>query len=324
MGGLLAVALMVVGTAAASSLVLCLPVMVAAESLVGRDPATARRFWHVAAALPLVLGVALTALALLTLTGDIAASPHQDRIRPHLCLAFLTDLPDAPFRFRLYATAALALLVFALVRLALGLAKSLPAGRLEGVVEVESEAPLCFSVGLGRPVIVCSTGLRKLLTNGERAAVLAHEQAHARHRDTLAELLLRLATDPLLWVPTTHYYLRSARAARELLCDEEAAAATSEEALGAALRKMELAAAARHRQRAGDLAGLSPVFPDHADPRRRVRALDGETESSLAPALGVMVTIELVLLAIVVGWQWRPLHDTLHCLARSLLSVLQR
>ncbi|NPV46040.1 MAG: M56 family metallopeptidase [Armatimonadetes bacterium] len=324
MGGLLASALLVVGSAAASSLLLCLPVMVAAESLVGREPATARRFWHVVAALPLILGLLLTELALLTLTGDITASPHQERIRPHLCLALLTGLPDAPFRFRLYATLALGLLVFALVRFVLGVVRSrVPAG-LPEVVEVDAAAPLCFSLGVTRPVIVCSTGLRRLLTEEERAAVLAHERAHGRHRDAQAELLLRLATDPLLWLPTTHYYLRQARAARELLSDEAAAAETSAGALRAALEKMAQAAVTHHRRQEGDLAGLRPVFPDYADPQSRLRALADESEASLAPGLGVIVTIEVVLLAVLVGWQWRPLHDTLHCVARSLLDIMRR
>lgn len=324
MEGLLASALMVVGSAAASSLLLCLPVMVAAESLVGREPATARRFWHVVAALPLLLGLLLTALALLTLTGGIAASPHQERIRPHLCLALLTSLPDAPFRFRLYATLALGLLVLALVRLGLGVVRSrVPAG-LPDVIEVDSASPLCFSLGLRRAVTVCSSGLRRLLTEEERAAVLAHEQAHRRHRDAWAELLLRLTTDPLLWLPTTHYYLRQARAARELLADEAATAATSAEALRAALEKMAQAVVTRHRRQEGDLAGLRPVFPDYADPQARLRALADGHEASLAPNLGVIVTIELVLLAVLIGWQWRPCHDTLHCAARSLLDIMQR
>lgn len=323
MGGLLALALMVVGSAATSSLLLCVPVMVAAESLVGREPAAARRFWHAMAALPLLLGLMLTGLALLTLTGDIAASPHQDRVRPHLCLALLTGLPDAPFRFRLYAAIALGLLLFALCRLALGLLKSRAPAGLPDVVEVEAAAPVCFSLGLTRSVIVCSTGLRKLLTAEERAAVLAHERAHGRHRDTLAELLLRLATDPLLWVPTTHYYLRQARAARELLCDEAAAAETSTAALAAALQKMAQAATAQHRLQEGDLAGLRPVFPDYADPQARLRGLRGETEVTLAPSLPVMLTIEAVVVAVLVAWEWRPLHDTLHCAAQHLLRVMQ-
>jgi Zn-dependent protease with chaperone function len=332
-GWLLAVPLMLVAAAAASSLLLCLPVMVAAESLVEASPRVARWFWMVAAALPALCGLAVTTAALLTLTGDIAASPHQDRIRPHLCLQAVTRLPDAPFRFELYAALALGLLLFAAARGALALMASartlraarqlLPAAGGEGVVELPGEQPLCFSLGVTQPVTVCTTGLRKLLSAEEHAAVLAHERGHARRRDPLVELLLRLVTDALVWVPTTHYYLRQARAARELDCDAEAAAATSTAALVGALRKMGEAGQARHRQRAGDLSRLRPTFPDYAEPDARVRALTQAPEASLAPSLRTILVIEAVLLGVALVWLRHPLHDTVYCLADSLLAVLR-
>ena len=334
MGWLLAVPLLVVASAAASSVLLCLPVMVAAESLVEASPRVARRFWMVAAALPALCGLVVTTAALLALTGDIAASPHQDRMRPHLCLHAVTHLPDAPFRFHLYAALAVGLLLLAAARGALALATSasalraarrfLPAAGGEEVVELPGEHPRCFSLGVTQPVTVCSTGLRKLLSAEEHAAVLAHERCHARQRDPLAELLLRLVTDALLWVPTTHYYLRQARAARELDCDAEAAAATSTAALAGALQKMGEAGQARHRQRAGDLSRLRPTFPDYADPGARVRALTQAPEASLAPSLRTILVIESALLVVALLWLRHPLHDTVYCLADSLLTVLRR
>jgi Zn-dependent protease with chaperone function len=312
---------------------LCLPVAVAAESLVGRPPAEARRFWLVVASLPAVLGTVLAGLALWFLQGGLAATPHLDRVRPHLCLQALTQLPDAPFRFHLYAYLAGALLLFGLVRLLVSLATSLRLARLAGGAAAGGETPVltldspdadCFSLGLVQPLIVCTQGLRALLTAPELAAVLAHEAAHVRSRDALAELWLRFVTDAWLWLPSTHYYLRQARASRELTCDAWAAATHGRGVLTAALAKLAAVQQARHLRRRGDLARLRPVFPDHADPTTRTRALSGAPEPRVAPPLAVIGAIELAALAALVWWLHRPLHDTLYCLADSLLGVLGR
>lgn len=332
MAGVLAAVLLVVVLGAAASLLLALPVAVAAESLVGRSAALARRFWHWAAALPLLTGLALAGCAFLFLHGDLAASPHQDRIRPHLCLRALTALPDAPFRFQLYAWIALGLLVFAVVRLFLALRsaqrlerlrQAAPADETVPVLELPLPQPEAFTLGLWHPVVVRGSGLRLVLTGPEQQAVMAHEICHARHRDPLAEVLLRLVTDPLLWLPTTHYYLRQARLARERCCDEAAAKATAPEVLAAALEKLAARQQQRQQQRQGELARLRPVFPEHADPGARLAGLSEATAPTLAPRLRVMLAVEGVVVAGAVLWLHRPLHDTLYCLAESVLHVLR-
>jgi Zn-dependent protease with chaperone function len=54
------------------------------------------------------------------------------------------------------------------------------------------------TVGLLRPWIFFSPHLAKALDDQQIDAALAHEQAHARHRDPLRILLAQLATD-LQW-----------------------------------------------------------------------------------------------------------------------------
>lgn len=329
MGSLLAPALLIVLGGAAVSLLLALPVAVAAESLAGLSARLQRRFWLVVCALPALGGVLLAGLALLALTGGPGADPHQERIRPHLCLLARTQLPDASFRFTLYAVLALGLLLFALVRGVLSLQASGRAERLLAGVRGEGEAtlrlpsatPQCFTLGLTRPVLVTTEALHDLLTPAELQAVLAHEACHQRHHDTLVELALRLATDPFIWLPTTHLYLRAARRARELTCDEAAAAVAGSKALQQALEKLEQAGRQRHEQARGDLADLQPPFPDYASPADRRQALQQRECSSLALPLGVLLTLQGGVVGLAMLWFWQPLRDTLYCLAASLLAV---
>jgi Zn-dependent protease with chaperone function len=324
-----AVALLWVMGAAAISLLLALPVAVAAESLPPRSPQVARRFWLITAALPLPAGLGLTLAGLLFLTGNIAASPHQEVVRPHLCLAHATALPDAGFRFSLYSVLALGLLLFAVVR---GAGSWLASRRAEAlarqlsddaapVITLPVADPECFSVGLTRPAILVTQGMREALTEPELAAVIAHERCHVQQRDGLAEMWLRLLTDPIGWLPTTHYALANFRTACEQVCDQFAAEETSKEALSSALEKVAALKHARHTKLHGDLAALQPTFAGHAAPAVRLKALRQPLELSLAPSLRVILALEGALVLAALIWLHRPVHDTLYCFADSLLRL---
>ncbi len=78
--------------------------------------------------------------------------------------------------------------------------------------------------GILRPVILLPASLFKADRSHLRA-VLAHELAHLRRRDTLANLLLRLAALPIGYHPATMLVHRRIRHARELVCDSLAAGA---------------------------------------------------------------------------------------------------
>ncbi len=337
MSVILAAALMFVSTSAAASLILLLPAVVAAESLPHAPLRLARRFWLIANAAPVAAGAIATAVGFLFLGGNIAADPHHAEIltRSHLCLRRVTELPDAPFRFHMYATVALGLVLFVLVRLAWGLQSSLRAQALADrladaaapgearVLRADSPEADCFSLGLTRPAIVVTDGLARALTAEELEAVLAHEQCHVTHGDLPVALLLRAVSDALIWLPTTHYFLHMARGVIERRCDEVAAAHTSRPALASALRKLADLKQARQAQLQGDLAPLRPTFPDHSHPRARLATLASEGYSSLALPLPVILAIEAALALAAVAWLADPLHDTLYCAAKSLLQVLQ-
>jgi Zn-dependent protease with chaperone function len=77
-------------------------------------------------------------------------------------------------------------------------------------------------VGLFRPRILLSTAFREAVDERALAAALAHEQAHARHRDPLRILLAQLVSD-LQWpAPGARIRLQSWLAALEVARDDEA------------------------------------------------------------------------------------------------------
>ena len=96
----------------------------------------------------------------------------------------------------------------ALVRAALSLAPASPI--------------LAGTVGILRPTIHISPQLSSRLTVPALAAILAHERAHARHRDPARQLLAQIATD-LQWpLPGARQRLIAWRQALELARDDEA------------------------------------------------------------------------------------------------------
>ena len=80
-----------------------------------------------------------------------------------------------------------------------------------------------LTVGLLHPTVMVSSELRSMLDPGELRAVMAHEEAHVRHRDPLRLWLVQLLTD-LQW-PFSRPRLRqrSWQRAIELARDDEAA-----------------------------------------------------------------------------------------------------
>ncbi len=84
--------------------------------------------------------------------------------------------------------------------------------------------PAAATLGLFRPRVVVAPELRARLDAAELAAVLAHEAAHARHRDPLRLWLAQIVTD-LQWpCPRARLRLDTWRRALELARDDEARA----------------------------------------------------------------------------------------------------
>jgi Zn-dependent protease with chaperone function len=71
--------------------------------------------------------------------------------------------------------------------------------------------------------VYVTSRLAKLLDPEELSAVIAHEQAHARRRDNLRQLLAQAAFGPTVMMPTAHLCHQRLQASIERAADQEAA-----------------------------------------------------------------------------------------------------
>ena len=94
------------------------------------------------------------------------------------------------------------------------------------------------TVGLLRPMIVCTTGLLETVTPAEFEAILQHELYHIRCRDPLKVLLGRAVVDGFFWLPVIRTLLQSFEAAKEQAADAWTVLTVPSEALLSALVKM--------------------------------------------------------------------------------------
>jgi len=150
------------------------------------------------------------------------------------------------------------------------------------------------TVGLLRPWILFSPHLAKTLDDRQIEAALAHERAHARHRDPLRILLAQLATD-LQWPwPQARERMRRWLLALELARDEEARAAGVE---GADLADAILATANFYRHLSFSAATLTGEASDLKDRIDRLLAPLTDTTEAQARARAALPTAAVSLLS---------------------------
>ena len=324
---------------AALSVLIYLPVLAVYESIPPRRARARAAVWFWALAIPVLASGVGTASGLWRVFHDRYGSPHLTAERPHLCARWLLEAPDARWSLAVVSVTGMALVVFALLRLAHGLVTSeltarrlRAAGALSGtgaeVLQVPAGEALAVTVGVLRPVTVVTTGLRASLEEPQWRAVMAHERAHLRARDSLWGAVATACASILAFAPTAHLYARYWRDEVEVACDREAAAATSVEAVASAMR--ELIASAGERQRRG-LAGVSDHWTrSAAQVERRARELEGQSQEPVSPSPGSRwgVTVGVTVVAMVLGLLWwatgRQVSDTLYCMGESLLAVVGR
>ncbi len=90
------------------------------------------------------------------------------------------------------------------------------------IVVLPTSAPLAYSVAGARPQIVLSSGLAASLSDGQFAAVIAHERAHIRHGHGRWLRTAAVAVSPLHWWPPAQRSHLVLRAAIERWADEAA------------------------------------------------------------------------------------------------------
>jgi Zn-dependent protease with chaperone function len=133
------------------------------------------------------------------------------------------------------ATAPSPALTAAMERSAAALGIALP--RL--TVLLPSKHPILICRGLRKPIIVASTGLCEMLAPDELEAAIAHEMAHAKHRDPVLGWGLMLVRGLCFFNPAVQLAARAAVAEIERRADQSAARVVgSAEAVVASLRKL--------------------------------------------------------------------------------------
>jgi Zn-dependent protease with chaperone function len=93
---------------------------------------------------------------------------------------------------------------------------------------VMSEYPFTFVWGLRQSKLILSSGLLRTLNAAELTGVLEHETAHHARRDNLIKLLLSLCSYSSLAFPLSRLIVGWRAAEVEMICDDVAAARTSE------------------------------------------------------------------------------------------------
>lgn len=174
---------------------------------------------------------------------------------------------------------------------------------------VPVERPFGITLGLLRPWILLSAGLRSMVSPDTLAVIVAHEEAHVRARDALLQLLVRIASF-VLWPSVRQQLAEELLLATEQAADEQAA-----HAVGDRVRVAEaILMVERLKVPTDALPLLSVSFaPQHVT--RRVESLLEEPR----PAHPVVPMVALLLLvsAIVLS-----ASDPIHHLAESVLGLL--
>lgn len=157
----------------------------------------------------------------------------------------------------------------------------------EPVLRVPHPAPLAYSVGGRRGLLVVSAGVLQLPA-AQRAAVLCHERAHLRGRHHLIVALAEVLAAAIPWVPLTRRAPRAMRLLVELCADATAVHACGAPAVRAALIAVN---AAPHPAHALPMAGGDVPTRLH---RLQVRAPAYQASARVALSLAAVVAPALV------------------------------
>ncbi|WP_210603166.1 M56 family metallopeptidase [Brevibacterium oceani] len=104
------------------------------------------------------------------------------------------------------------------------------------IVTVEDDAPCAWSLAGRPPEIYLSTGMRRVLSGGECAAIIAHEKSHVlrRHNLVLRVAAVNSACLPRR-LPVSRRFRASVLTLVEMIADDDAVQATSAAAVRSAL-----------------------------------------------------------------------------------------
>jgi Zn-dependent protease with chaperone function len=110
----------------------------------------------------------------------------------------------------------------------LNLVRTYPIADLDGtpIRSIDLDLPYSAQIGFWQPELVISQGLLVKLDSEHRAAVIAHEQAHARYHDTFYFFWLGWLRQITRWLPQTEVIWQELLVLREIRADVWASAQT--------------------------------------------------------------------------------------------------
>jgi Zn-dependent protease with chaperone function len=152
--------------------------------------------------------------------------------------------------------------------------------------ELPDNGYACMVAGVFRPIVIISTGAVESLTDEEIQAVLLHERAHLKRRDTLLATLVTFIAECGFW--PTDKILGVYRRSREIMADQLACRDTDRLLLASVL--IRFARSLQHRQ-----LNFIESFADRSSVSERVKLLI-EDEPQVYPSpfrlrVGFVVTV---------------------------------
>lgn len=243
---------------------------------------------------------------------------HHDDARAHLCFIHWPSQVSDLLGWSIVA----GVLVWMMLRLVVALTalhrtyRLLLALRTQASLDADGrtwtvpvERPFGITLGLIRPWILLSAGLRAMVSPDALTVIVAHEEAHVRAHDALLQLLVRFASF-LLWPSVRHQLGEELLLATEQAADEQAA-----QAVGDRVRVAEaILTVERLKVSTTELPLLSVSFaPQHV--ARRV-------ESLLEEPLPANPVVPMGALLLVVSALVLSASDPIHHLAESVLGLL--
>ncbi|MGQ9732497.1 MAG: M56 family metallopeptidase [Candidatus Zipacnadales bacterium] len=240
MNVVLAAFILYVATACVTSGVIYVPIAALVEAL-PRRPALESYAWvgalvtpHLVAALAMLYAVRMHNL------DPVPWSVRDDGIR-HISFWWIVKQPDAAYLITFVGLVGGVALVAGVLRpvfsAVLGwrytsiLRRSSVAVPELGVWLTPLARPWSTCAGFLHTRVYITKGAVELFDSDELAAVIAHEEAHARRRDNLRLLVGQALLGPTIIMPTAHWALRRMRAAIERAADQEVIRTQASEAV---------------------------------------------------------------------------------------------
>src|SRR4051812_28261189 len=208
------------------------------EPLARIAPTSHVRWLRLLAAAPLLVALALVALCFVpSLIGADDCVNHDD-VHAHFCFLHRMIGPGGVYGWFVLGTLALIITHHAvrgarpLIRAHRVVSGLRNMAQLDAALDawlLDTPVAMSFAAGIFQPHVYLSSGMLSAFSQQELLAVIEHERAHVRRRDTLWRLATRMFSFPYALMPSRRaQLLRDLDLAVEQACDEDAAIAVGD------------------------------------------------------------------------------------------------